>query len=183
MWQVSMQLTEGKHSRLHRALCMQGTLPTDGAALLLSTLSHFSLQAAPPRVLCVTHCLEVGNPALLPRTAQVQLLTMAIHIQQASAQNGNQHVEAAFLYTLKPGCATSSFAVRHAPCFTSSARLILAVPAVVRYSSHALGNSHHSSQVFKCAVKSVECFCRDSVFQALVCHASSWTACKACMPA
>ena len=48
-------------------MCVQGTLPTDGAALLLSTLAHFMLRAAPPKVLCVTHCLQVADPALLPR--------------------------------------------------------------------------------------------------------------------
>jgi DNA mismatch repair ATPase MutS len=44
---------------------MQGTVPTDGAALLLASLSFFSQQSK-PRVICATHCLEVADPQLLP---------------------------------------------------------------------------------------------------------------------
>jgi len=45
----------------------QGTLPVDGASLLISCLSHFSLQAKPPKLVCVTHCLETAKQDLLPR--------------------------------------------------------------------------------------------------------------------
>lgn len=45
----------------------KGTLPVDGAALLISALSQFSLQPVPPRIVCVTHCLEVVDEQWLPR--------------------------------------------------------------------------------------------------------------------
>jgi hypothetical protein len=46
---------------------VQGTLPLDGAALLIATLSNFSLRPTPPRLICVTHCMETTDSALLPQ--------------------------------------------------------------------------------------------------------------------
>ena len=57
------------HALLKCAATLQGTLPADGTALLLATMSHFTAQASPPSILCATHCLEVGNPDLMPKCA------------------------------------------------------------------------------------------------------------------
>jgi hypothetical protein len=65
--QRRLQAKDALITAVQFACVEQGTLPTDGAALLLSTLSHFMLQPRPAKVICATHCLEVSHPELLPR--------------------------------------------------------------------------------------------------------------------
>lgn len=69
------RLTTGKSLVLIDELG-KGTLPVDGAALLTSTLSQFSLRPVPPRVVCVTHCLEVGDEQWLPRCVDPKHLAL-----------------------------------------------------------------------------------------------------------
>eukprot|EP00892_Ulva_mutabilis_P006562 jgi/Ulvmu1/4278/UM198_0002.1 len=75
----------------------KGTLPVDGASLLMSCLSHLSLQAKPPKVICVTHCSETTDQDLLPRNDQMQFGAMAMHITQV---HGNTKPPPVFLYRL-----------------------------------------------------------------------------------
>jgi len=121
-----IQVCQMRHNATPNSLILldefgKGTLASDGVGLFVAVIQQLTESSAiPPKVLASTHFTEVCNLRFFGESHQLRFFQMAVHLGggkcdgpgAGSLQDFPREESSFFLYTVKEGAATDSFALK-----------------------------------------------------------------------